>query len=70
LADMPPGGSCSAGVAQWNGTEAGPSLAARADVALYDGKRAGGARAVPASLGITVVPHPRDAEDQPERRPA
>jgi diguanylate cyclase (GGDEF)-like protein len=70
LADMPPGGSCSAGVAQWNGTETGPALAARADVALYDGKRAGGARAVPASVGATVVPQPRDTEDQRARRPA
>ncbi|MDT7573263.1 MAG: hypothetical protein QOE05_3437 [Actinomycetota bacterium] len=70
LADMPAGGSCSAGVAQWDVSETGPALVARADAALYDGKRTGGGRAVPASLGTSVVPHPRAADARPERRPA
>jgi diguanylate cyclase (GGDEF)-like protein len=70
LDDMPPGGSCSAGVAQWNGTESGPALAVRADAALYDGKRAGGALAVAASLAKPGVPRQREAQEQPERRPA
>lgn len=59
LAEMPPGASCSAGVAQWDGAESGPALVARADAALYDGKRSGGSRAVPASVALSVVPAQR-----------
>jgi diguanylate cyclase (GGDEF)-like protein len=70
LSDLPTGGSCSAGVAQWNGAEGRPALVARADAALYDGKRAGGGRAVPASPGQAVVPEPRASRERPERRPA
>jgi GGDEF domain-containing protein len=68
LADMPPGGLCSAGAAQWDGCETGPMLVARADAALYDGKRAGGSCAVPASHRLTVVPAQRGAD--PQLRPA
>jgi diguanylate cyclase (GGDEF)-like protein len=70
LADMPPGGACSAGVAQWDGIEHGARLVARADAALYDGKRAGGDRAVPASTGLVVLPRQRQSDEDPERRPA
>jgi diguanylate cyclase (GGDEF)-like protein len=70
LGDLPTGGSCSAGVAQWNGAEGRPALVARADAALYDGKRAGGGRAVAASPGQVVVPEPRASRERPERRPA
>ena len=41
LASMPPGGSCSAGVAEWDGFEPGASLIARADQALYAAKAQG-----------------------------
>jgi diguanylate cyclase (GGDEF)-like protein len=70
LQDMPPGGSCSAGVAQWDRYEDGARVVARADAALYHGKRAGGARAVAASPSLTVVPVQRDPDPQPELRPA
>jgi diguanylate cyclase (GGDEF)-like protein len=70
LAGLPAGASCSAGVAQWNGTEDGPALVVRADAALYTGKRAGGGRAVPATPDLAMVPEQRQADCQPERRPA
>lgn len=70
LADLPAGGSCSVGAAQWNGLETGDGLVARADAAMYDGKRAGGARAVPASSRIDLVPRQREASGFPGRRPA
>ena len=70
LADMPRGGSCSAGVAQWDGFEHAARLISRADGALYHGKRAGGARAVAASPSLTGVPTQRDPDAAPELRPA
>ena len=40
---MTPGGeSCSAGIAEWDGTEQVDALVGRADEALYKAKRAGG----------------------------
>jgi diguanylate cyclase (GGDEF)-like protein len=68
LVDLPTGSSCSVGVAQWDGSEAGSRLVARADAALYAGKRSGGGRAVAASLGLDHVPPPRAVA--PVRRPA
>jgi diguanylate cyclase (GGDEF)-like protein len=55
LTALPPGGSCSAGVAEWDGSEGGTALVARADAALYDVKRAGGGRATQAA----PIPAPR-----------
>ncbi|MDX6373978.1 MAG: hypothetical protein QOD98_2966, partial [Nocardioidaceae bacterium] len=49
LQGLPPGASCTAGIAEWDGTETGAALVSRADAALYDGKRAGGGRAVHAT---------------------
>jgi diguanylate cyclase (GGDEF)-like protein len=66
LTNMPPGASCSAGVAQWRGAEPGADLVARADAALYDGKRAGGDRAVAAHPSLNVVPVPRGPLGRPE----
>lgn len=60
LVDLPPGGRASAGVAEWDGAENHAGLIARADAALYAGKRSGGGRAVE-SAGGTVVPLPRPA---------
>ncbi len=65
LCHMPPGGSCSAGVAQWDGLEDGAALVARADAALYAGKRAGGGRAVHAT---SAVPLPRESDVRPDLR--
>lgn len=50
---IPPGCSCSAGIAYWNGAETAESLLARADAALYEAKRAGRNMAVTAS-GTTL----------------
>ena len=44
LESLPDGYSFSAGVARWNGEETEAALTQRADLALYAGKRAGGAR--------------------------
>jgi diguanylate cyclase (GGDEF)-like protein/PAS domain S-box-containing protein len=41
---LPPGPTCSAGVASWNGFESAEALLERADQALYDAKRRGGDR--------------------------
>jgi diguanylate cyclase (GGDEF)-like protein len=38
---IPPGCSCSAGIAYWNGAETAEALLSRADAALYEAKRAG-----------------------------
>jgi diguanylate cyclase (GGDEF)-like protein len=70
LTGLPTGASCSAGVAQWDGAENGPALVVRADGALYDGKRAGGGRAVAATHDLAIVPQPRGEKGQPQRRPA
>jgi diguanylate cyclase (GGDEF)-like protein len=67
LSGLPPGASCTAGIAAWDGTESGAALVARADAALYDGKRAGGGRAVRAT---PMMPSPRDPSRVPEQRPA
>ncbi|MEO6205730.1 MAG: sensor domain-containing diguanylate cyclase, partial [Mycobacteriales bacterium] len=71
LQSMPPGGACSVGLAEWNRTETMDSLLARADAALYSGKRAGGSRAIRALPQVTMtpdrsvlsgpIPTPRDA---------
>jgi diguanylate cyclase (GGDEF)-like protein len=45
---VPAGETCSAGVAQWNGTESADTLVGRADAALYVAKAAGRDRAVAA----------------------
>jgi diguanylate cyclase (GGDEF)-like protein len=50
---IPPGCSCSAGIAYWNGAETAESLLSRADAALYEAKRAGRNTAVTA--GGTAV---------------
>jgi diguanylate cyclase (GGDEF)-like protein len=70
LTGLPPGAACSVGAAQWDGAEGASSLVARADAALYQGKRAGGARAVLAAQELGVLPLPRVAGDRPELRPA
>jgi len=46
---IPPGCSCSAGIAYWNGDESAEALLARADAALYEAKRAGRNTAITAS---------------------
>lgn len=56
IAALPPGGSCSAGIAEWDGIEPGAALVARADQALYAGKRCGGGRSV---ADGAVVPRQR-----------
>jgi diguanylate cyclase len=38
---MPPGRTCSAGAATWDGEESAEQLIARADAALYEAKREG-----------------------------
>jgi diguanylate cyclase (GGDEF)-like protein len=40
-ASIPGGQTCSAGVADWNGSESASQLVGRADLALYDAKRNG-----------------------------
>lgn len=40
-AAMPDGGTCSIGIASWDGEESAPELLGRADTALYDAKRRG-----------------------------
>jgi diguanylate cyclase (GGDEF)-like protein len=45
---VPGGETCSAGIAQWNGTEGADALVGRADAALYAAKAAGRDRAVAA----------------------
>lgn len=40
-ASIPGGQTCSAGVADWNGSESASQLVGRADLALYDAKRSG-----------------------------
>jgi diguanylate cyclase (GGDEF)-like protein len=47
---MPPGQSCSAGIATWNGTEPPEALVARADAALYAAKAAGRNRVLASDL--------------------
>jgi diguanylate cyclase (GGDEF)-like protein len=56
IAALPPGGRCSVGAASWDHLEDAGALLARADSALYSGKRAGGGRAVPA---LSALPTPR-----------
>jgi diguanylate cyclase (GGDEF)-like protein len=68
IQSLPTGASCSVGVAQWEQGEDAPAFVARADAALYKGKRAGGRRAVEAPPA--VVPMPRDAADEARTRPA
>jgi len=46
IAALPPGGACSVGLAEWDGRESVAALLGRADTALYEGKRAGGGRAI------------------------
>jgi diguanylate cyclase (GGDEF)-like protein len=46
--DVPRGETVSAGVAEWDGSETGRQLMARADLALYEAKRAGRDRTVTA----------------------
>jgi PleD family two-component response regulator len=46
LAAVPDGQTCSAGVAEWDGSEAMEGTIARADHALYDAKMRGRNRAV------------------------
>jgi diguanylate cyclase (GGDEF)-like protein len=70
LADMPAGGSCSAGVAQWDGLESASRVVARADAALYHGKRGGGACATAASPSLSFVPVQRGPDGRQELRPA
>jgi diguanylate cyclase (GGDEF)-like protein len=74
LVDLPPGAACSVGVAVWDRVEDAETLLARADAALYDGKRAGGGRAVAAAphcpMAAVPVPPPRDPAVQPELRRA
>jgi diguanylate cyclase (GGDEF)-like protein len=66
LAALPPGGSCSAGVACWDGAEDAASLQARADAALYAVKRSGGGRA--AEAASEAVPQPRREATVPDAR--
>lgn len=49
---LPPGPTCSAGVASWNGVESGEALLGRADSALYEAKRRGGDRRMLASREV------------------
>lgn len=46
---MPPGATCSAGVAEWDGEEEADALLARADAMLYRAKAEGRDRTVPAA---------------------
>jgi diguanylate cyclase (GGDEF)-like protein len=48
---IPPGCSCSAGIAYWDGEESAEGLLARADAALYEAKRAGRDTAMTAGDG-------------------
>ena len=52
---VPLGETCSAGVAEWDGTESGDELVDRADRALYAAKRAGRDRTVAASADRPTV---------------
>jgi diguanylate cyclase (GGDEF)-like protein len=70
LTNLPAGAASTAGVAQWNQLEDGADLVARADAALYDGKRAGGGQAVTAGPPHHVVPRPRSNDAEPELRGA
>jgi diguanylate cyclase (GGDEF)-like protein len=63
LTALPPGGSCSVGIAEWDGVETGAALVARADAVLYDVKRAGGCGARHA----TSIPGPRARPDLESR---
>ena len=49
---LPPGATCSAGVATWDGVESGEALLSRADRALYEAKSRGGDRTALASRDI------------------
>lgn len=48
ISTIPHGQTCSAGVACWDGTESPETVMGRADVALYEAKRAGRDRIVTA----------------------
>lgn len=68
LAALPPGSACSVGVAEWDRAETADALLARADEALYAGKRAGGGRAItavsgagPSAAPAVRLPRPRSA---------
>ncbi|MEP6954733.1 MAG: GGDEF domain-containing protein [Solirubrobacteraceae bacterium] len=52
LRSVPPNQSCSAGIATWNGNEAGYELVHRADQVMYAVKRGGGG-----DLAIAPTPH-------------
>ena len=56
LAAVPHGQTATVGIAQWCRGESAAQSLARADVALYDGKRGGRARAVLAAQPAVVVP--------------
>ncbi len=71
LQSLPPGGACSVGLAEWDRTETMDNLLARADTALYAGKRSGGGRAIRALPPATApaaplppcpIPAPRAVE--------
>jgi diguanylate cyclase len=69
----PLGQSFSAGVAEWDGQESPERLVGRADVGLYEAKRAGRDRVVMAPSPLDDDPHPQAAdptptETAPERR--
>jgi diguanylate cyclase (GGDEF)-like protein len=54
LGSVPSGETVSAGVAEWNGSESGLQLIARADLGLYEAKRTGRDRVVSAGAGEPV----------------
>ena len=68
LAALPMGSRASVGAASWDHAEDASALLARADDALYSGKRAGGGQVVPA---LAAVPKPRRApKSRTASRPA
>jgi diguanylate cyclase (GGDEF)-like protein len=62
--------TASVGVTVRREADGASELYTRADAALYDGKRAGGASAVAATVSLSVVPAPREGDGRPELRPA
>jgi len=66
----PLGQTFSAGVAEWDGQESPERLVGRADVGLYEAKRAGRDRVIvtPSQPDDSEPPHPTRAEPAPQQR--